>query len=96
MPIYEYHCPKCDKTLEIMQKFSDPPINTCTQCGEQVTRLVSKTSFQLKGTGWYATDYKKTPEKKPEKNNEKAQPASNKSPVSSNTSEKKPPSGGKE
>lgn len=104
MPIYEYHCPKCDKTSEIMQKFSDPPLDSCTECGGPVIRLVSKTSFQLKGTGWYQTDYKKNPEKmpeqkpekKPENKNEKSGVASQESPVSSNTSDKKTPSGGKE
>jgi putative FmdB family regulatory protein len=60
MPLYEYECPKCEKVIEVMQKFSDPPLATCETCGGPVAKLVSRTSFQLKGTGWYATDYKKS------------------------------------
>lgn len=60
MPIYEYECAKCHKTTEAIQKFSDLPLTTCPECGGSLTRLVSRTSFQLKGTGWYATDYKKS------------------------------------
>lgn len=59
MPLYEYECPKCEKILEVIQKFSDPPISSCPTCGGSVSKLLSKTSFQLKGGGWYVTDYKK-------------------------------------
>jgi putative FmdB family regulatory protein len=64
MPLYEYQCENCGKTFEIIQKFSDPPLSNCPHsCGKEgtVKRLVSRTSFQLKGGGWYATDYKKSP-----------------------------------
>lgn len=61
MPIYEYECPKCAKVIEVMQKFSDAPLAECPDCQGPVSKKVSKTSFQLKGTGWYATDYKKSP-----------------------------------
>ena len=57
MPVYEYGCLKCGKTHEIMQKFSDAPMATCPDCGATVKKLISNTSFVLKGTGWYATDY---------------------------------------
>jgi len=57
MPIYEYGCVKCGKTHEIMQKFSDAPLALCPDCGSEVKKLISNTSFVLKGTGWYATDY---------------------------------------
>ncbi len=57
MPIYEYGCVKCGKTHEIMQKFSDAPLVVCPDCGGEVKKLISNTSFVLKGTGWYATDY---------------------------------------
>ena len=57
MPIYEYGCTKCGKTHEIMQKFSDVPLSICPECGADVKKLISNTSFVLKGTGWYATDY---------------------------------------
>jgi len=57
MPIYEYGCLKCGKIHEMMQKFSDAPLGLCPECGGEVKKLISNTSFVLKGTGWYATDY---------------------------------------
>jgi putative FmdB family regulatory protein len=59
MPLYEYHCSKCDKTIEVMRKFSDPPLTEHEGCGGALERLLSAPAFQLKGTGWYATDYGK-------------------------------------
>ncbi len=59
MPIYEYSCTKCGKTIEAMQKMSDPPLKKCPQCGGALAKMISSTSFVLKGTGWYATDYAK-------------------------------------
>ena len=59
MPIYEYSCTKCGKTVEAMQKMSDPPLKKCPQCGGALAKMISSTSFVLKGTGWYATDYAK-------------------------------------
>ncbi len=59
MPIYEYHCKKCGHVFETMQKVSDPAPPGCPQCeSADISRLVSATSFKLKGTGWYATDFK--------------------------------------
>ena len=58
MPIYEYLCSKCNKVSEVLQKFSDKPISKCPQCGGRVKKLMSHNSFQLKGSGWYVTDYK--------------------------------------
>jgi putative FmdB family regulatory protein len=57
MPIYEYECRACRKTTEVMQKFSDAPLAACPECGGQLKKLISNTSFVLKGTGWYKTDY---------------------------------------
>ncbi|MFA5353044.1 MAG: FmdB family zinc ribbon protein [Thermodesulfovibrionales bacterium] len=57
MPIYEYECIQCGKNHEIIQKFSDAPIEKCPDCGGQLKKLISNTSFVLKGTGWYVTDY---------------------------------------
>ena len=59
MPLYEYHCSKCDKTFEVIQKFSDSPLTEHEDCGGAVARLLSAPAFQLKGTGWYVTDYGK-------------------------------------
>ena len=60
MPLYEYECKSCGRVLEIIQKFSDPALTECPQCKGPITKLMSLTSFQLRGTGWYATDYKKS------------------------------------
>lgn len=57
MPIYEYACSKCGKHHEIMQRITEAPLTICPKCGGQMKKLISSTSFVLKGTGWYATDY---------------------------------------
>jgi putative FmdB family regulatory protein len=57
VPIYEYKCSKCGKVFEIIQKISDEPLRRCKFCDGKVDRLISNTSFQLKGSGWYLTDY---------------------------------------
>lgn len=59
MPIYEYRCMKCNNEFEAMQKFSDAPLGKCPTCGGRAKRLISRSSFQLKGSGWYLTDYAK-------------------------------------
>ncbi len=56
MPIYEYECGKCG-VFETSQRISEPALTKCPTCRRKVRRLISNTSFQLKGTGWYATDY---------------------------------------
>jgi putative FmdB family regulatory protein len=56
MPIYEYRCEHCGD-FEEMQRITDPPLARCPKCRRKVKRLISSTSFQLKGTGWYVTDY---------------------------------------
>ena len=70
MPIYEYGCDACGKVLEVMQKFSDEPLKTCLDCSGQLTKLISRTSFQFKGTGWYVTDYARKPESQPKSEGE--------------------------
>ncbi len=57
MPIYEYSCRKCGEVIEKIQKFSDPPLRRHAGCGGSLVKLVSQSSFQLKGSGWYVTDY---------------------------------------
>jgi len=59
MPIYEYECSSCGKRFEIFQKISANPLRECKFCRGTLNKLISNCSFQLKGTGWYATDYKK-------------------------------------
>ena len=59
MPIYEYRCDACGFQKEHMQKMSDATLTTCPSCGkESYTKLLSAAGFQLKGSGWYATDFK--------------------------------------
>jgi putative FmdB family regulatory protein len=71
MPIYEYECQKCHQTTEAMQKFSDPPLTECPSCSGSLKKMISQSSFHLKGAGWYVTDYARkgssTPETKPAK-----------------------------
>jgi putative FmdB family regulatory protein len=57
MPIYEYECTQCGKTMEAMQKFSDAPLSTCKHCHGELHKLISMSTFHLKGSGWYVTDY---------------------------------------
>jgi putative FmdB family regulatory protein len=57
MPIYEYECTKCGHITEAWQKFSDPPLSKCQHCKGKMRKLISQSSFHLKGTGWYVTDY---------------------------------------
>ena len=59
MPIYEYRCDSCGFQKEHLQKMSDPQLTTCPDCGqESYSKLLSAAGFQLKGNGWYATDFK--------------------------------------
>ena len=57
MPLYEYECDRCGHRFEAIQKFSDPPIDTCPKCGGPPHKLQSAPAFQFKGSGWYVTDY---------------------------------------
>ncbi len=63
MPIYEYVCDDCGKRCEVIQKITDQPLSVCPDCGGKMQKLVSQTSFILKGNGWYVTDYA-SPERK--------------------------------
>ena len=59
MPIYEYQCSGCHHAFDVIQKMSDDPVTLCPACsGNTAVKLVSAAGFQLKGTGWYATDFK--------------------------------------
>ena len=59
MPLYEYQCDACSHRFERIQKFSDPPVDTCPSCGGAVRKLLSSPAIQFKGSGWYITDYAK-------------------------------------
>ncbi len=61
MPLYEYECSACGKSHEVMQKFYDAPLAECPDCGKPVQKKISLSGFALKGSGWYASDYKRPP-----------------------------------
>jgi putative FmdB family regulatory protein len=60
MPLYEYECEACAHRFERIQKYSDPPIETCPKCGSKVRKLISSPAIQFKGSGFYITDYPKS------------------------------------
>ncbi len=63
MPIYEYRCAACGHELEALQKLADSPLQDCPSCGQsRLQKLVSAAGFRLKGSGWYATDFKQRKE----------------------------------
>jgi putative FmdB family regulatory protein len=64
MPIYEYQCENCNRRFEVMQRMTESPLASCEKCGGHVRRLISQTSFVLKGAGWYVTDYPSESRKK--------------------------------
>jgi putative FmdB family regulatory protein len=57
MPVYEYECKECNKVFEVQQKMADQPLSNCPECQAPVKKLVSMSSFQLRGGGWYADGY---------------------------------------
>ena len=71
MPIYEYRCEKCG-VFEATQKITERPLGRCPTCKGKVKKLISNTSFQLKGTGWYVTDYARKEKAPKEKTGDKA------------------------
>lgn len=74
MPIYEYECTSCHHHFELMQKINDEPVSLCPICyTNTVVKQISAAGFQLKGTGWYATDFKNT---KPQDSSAKEESAS--------------------
>ena len=74
MPIYEYECTKCGHQTEVWQRITDQGVTKCERCKGKMRKLISPSSFHLKGTGWYVTDYaskKGTEAKKPKKTESK-------------------------
>lgn len=96
MPIYEYKCDNCNETFEVLQKFSDSPLTECILCGKgPVKKLISASSFILKGSGFYVNDYKKkdSASDKPSKGSSSSSSASStsSSPSTSSSSDSKTP-----
>ncbi|MDR4513284.1 zinc ribbon domain-containing protein [Nitrosomonas sp.] len=91
MPIYEYLCNSCGAKKEHIHKMNDAPIKICPECGsEDYTKLVSAAGFQLKGSGWYVTDFKNKPSQptaKTEKNDELSKQKDSQSDAAKKTSE---------
>jgi putative FmdB family regulatory protein len=99
MPLYEYQCDVCENRFEVIQKFSDAPIQACPNCGGAVQKLLSSPAIQFKGTGWYITDYARKGGSGSGKSESKpGAPSDSKSDAgtgdSSKTSESKPAGGG--
>jgi putative FmdB family regulatory protein len=69
VPIYEYRCESCGKRVELIQKFSDPPLTECAHCGGKLTKVIAAPALQFKGSGFYITDY--TDKGKPPKDESK-------------------------
>jgi len=89
MPIYEYRCNACGHKLESLQRLSDAPLVTCPACGKDaLAKQLSAAGFQLKGSGWYATDFKNSGSKPPAK--DAAKPDAKADAPASATSEAKP------
>ena len=78
MPIYEYDCQKCG-TFEATQRITEKPLGKCPTCKGKVKKLISNTSFQLKGTGWYVTDYARKGKPNGEGNGSKSSSSESKS-----------------
>ena len=57
MPVYEYECPACEKVIEVHQGINDSPLTSCSVCGGEVKKIMSMSSFHLKGGGWYSDGY---------------------------------------
>lgn len=89
MPIYEYKCAECGFQEEFLQKHSDPQLTVCPSCGKEAfKKMLSAAGFQLKGSGWYATDFKSSGSKPAAKSEGDAKPEGNAKPESSGTAEK--------
>ncbi len=71
MPIYEYLCEKCGKQFEVMQKITEDPLTTCKECNGPLKKLISQSTFHLKGSGWYVTDYARKSSPSPSQSSKK-------------------------
>ena len=90
MPIYEYRCASCGFEKEYLQKVSDPPVVSCPSCGQPaMSKKVTAAGFQLKGTGWYVTDFKNKGSGKPAEKKNGADAEGTKADTASDTKSEK-------
>ncbi len=75
MPVYEYECRECEKVLEVQQRMTDAPLLNCPECNAPVKKLMSMSSFQLKGGGWYSDGYSSVAKGKDSGSSKPATPA---------------------
>ncbi len=78
MPIYEYECTQCGEIKEAVQSIMDKPLTKCSACSGKLNKLISQSTFHLKGSGWYVTDYGKNKEPAADKKNKKESTDKNK------------------
>ena len=101
MPLYEYQCDACNHRFEVIQKYSDAPVDVCPKCANTVRKLLSSPAIQFKGSGWYITDYARSGKtdsgsaesakaEKSEKGETSASASSGKSDSTASSSESKP------
>jgi len=91
MPIYEYRCSACGHQQEFLQKVSDAPLTVCPQCGKPTfSKMVTAAGFQLKGSGWYATDFKNSGKPKPDSKSESKPAGESKPAAEAKPTEAKP------
>ena len=88
MPIYEYECSKCGNIEEAIQKFSEKPLSKCRHCSGKLHKLISHSTFHLKGSGWYVTDYASKSQKSPSSPGKKGDTASTESKPSKKPADK--------
>ena len=94
MPIYEYECKACKKVHELIQKFSDAPMKKCPDCGKPVTKLISLSSFSLKGSGYDTTDSKRPSEEAKKKADAPKKESGQKTESAAPAAAEKPSAGG--
>ena len=93
MPIYEYRCDTCGHQQEFLQKVSDTPLTVCPQCGKPTfSKMLSAAGFQLKGSGWYATDFRNSGSKPAAKSSDTSKSETKAAPDSKPATESKPAS----
>jgi putative FmdB family regulatory protein len=94
VPIYEYQCKKCGEVFEAFQKITDEPLSNCKFCRGKVEKLISHSSFQLKGSGWYLTDYARrsssSSQDKPKSSEGTGKPAETKASTETKSTDKSP------